>query len=764
MIIDQYKQKYDGKQRIKELEEMTEKMELFKFICCSSNNEEDIRENIFKILFDDENKIIHKKKYKIIHNLVDDCITKLEDRKKILYENFGCLPIYFTKISNCNEINLRQIREELMNVICEKVKHSLNKLNLGEFKLLALLRIIEFQNKIIDKKKLKELFHFIIYKFIYIIPLSNENNYNENIIIDYSKKYDKFKIKYSFPIIKIVFEKLIKEYKQVHYNQTLIFANDAEEGYILEHLIYSSLDTAQTVFKENYNIKYSYKIDQLFQCTKLYIDSENYFFETDKDIKKIDEQEFIDSLFEAGQAYHFSQKNTNGKKFDGAILIPLRRKNIENKNNVIQIKEEKIENSGKEIKIISGEENNSEIQTSQTFLEDSKNNELKKRNRKKTKKFSMIAYQATKKKRSKLSNAEIVKYKNMLIENIETVFDIEIENFSFFYILEYENQDHALIKFCEQINNQLSYIFYSLNEHKFVSSKGAEISILDYVHKKIKPLDKILECFPKYNEQNEKELYNFLYTVPENFEYKKDSQFFLRKKRNNEFKINKKEYKFSSNNFIYIFEDNEREDQIFFNEDPKTYNDNKDSKKKLFFEKYYSILKNDNEQQNNIGLINNKIETKEKDDIIIEIENYDFKIKEKKEENKLILKFFMEEIQIVENYISFSSTFIIELKTIFNKLIDVNNKKYDIYYHCIIDKKNIVPNLIKLPFFYVIKDKNVKNKYLLIKKDDKICQMYDLGVKKLLLDEDFYKFIVDLAINEKCLEKYIIILGSLYEY
>ena len=55
----------------------------------------------------------------------------------------------------------------------------------------------------------------------------------------------------------------------------------------------------------------------------------------------------------------------------------------------------------------------SEIKTNQTFLENCKNNELKKRNRKKTKKFSMIAYQATKKRRTKLSNAEIVKYKNM---------------------------------------------------------------------------------------------------------------------------------------------------------------------------------------------------------------------------------------------------------------------------------------------------------------------------------------------------------------
>ena len=292
------------------------------------------------------------------------------------------------------------------------------------------------------------------------------------------------------------------------------------------------MDTGQTVFKENYKIKYSYKIDQLFQCTKLYIDSENYFFETGKDIKKMDEQQFIDSLFETGYAYHFSQKNINGKKFDGAILIPLRRKNKENKNDYNEIKEENTQNSDIEINTISGEEKNLEIKSNQTLPESNKNNELKKK-RKKTKIFSMIAYQATKKKRIKLSNAEIVKYKNMLIENIETVFDIKIGNFSFFYILEYENQDHGLIKFCEQINNQLSYIFYSLNEHKFVSSKGAEISILNYVHKKIKPLDKILDCFPKYNEQNEKDLYNFLYTTPENFEYKKNSKFFLRQKRKN---------------------------------------------------------------------------------------------------------------------------------------------------------------------------------------------------------------------------------------
>ena len=118
----------------------------------------------------------------------------------------------------------------------------------------------------------------------------------------------------------------------------------------------------------------------------------------------------------------------------------------------------------------------------------------------------------------------------------------------------------------------------------------------------------------------------------------------------------------------------------------------------------------------------------------------------------------------MDNHFSFSLTFLSELKTIFNQLIDVNNRKYDIYFNCIIDKKNIIPNIIKLPFFYVIKDKNVNNKYLLIKKDEQICQIYDLGVKKLLSDEEVFKFIFTLAVNGKSLEKYIIILGSLYEY
>ena len=57
------------------------------------------------------------------------------------------------------------------------------------------------------------------------------------------------------------------------------------------------------------------------------------------------------------------------------------------------------------------------------------------------------------------------------------LFDIKIDNVSFVYIMEYENQDLGLIEHCESFDNQLDYFFYSYEYDKFVNKRGKEIKI-----------------------------------------------------------------------------------------------------------------------------------------------------------------------------------------------------------------------------------------------------------------------------------------------
>ena len=316
IIIDQYiKHDYGLTDK---LEKDTQSNEYLKFVCCCSTDEVDVRENMHNSIFEKNTK---KKKFISINNLIKIDLSSLTDKQKRVFEMFGNSPKYFYKIKITKDEDLDSLIGILKEEIYNDIKKTIKKLNIENRVIYGLLKVMYNINKKIDKDKLNSLFDYIFLKFITITP----NNTNEKYFINFWKeKEEHFVLNYSFPIIASVFKMILKEYKKKEYKQRLIECTEAEEGYILEHLIYLSLDSGEEPFKEKLKILKSYKVDQIFCLSKIFVDSN----EKEK-VLKTNKNDYIDGLFEIGKNYHLYQKNENAPKFDGALLISDQKNNIE---------------------------------------------------------------------------------------------------------------------------------------------------------------------------------------------------------------------------------------------------------------------------------------------------------------------------------------------------------------------------------------------------------------------------------------------------
>ena len=345
------------------------------------------------------------------------------------------------------------------------------------------------------------MFKYIFLKFITITVFNTKDKYFINF---WEEKEENFIINYSFPIIKSVFRMILKEYKKKEYKQHLIDCTEAEEGYILEHLIYLSLESGERPFVEELKIFKSYEVDQVFCLSKFFVDAN----EKEK-LLKSEREDYINGLFEIGKNYHLFQNNENGPKFDGALLISAQKNNIEEEDNMRE--------------------------KSKINLEEDINNENEKTIKKKDKIYDLIIYQSTKKKeKNRVDNNFVTKNKDMIIKNFELLFNIKIRKLNFIYILEYEKQDKSLITFCELIENQISYIFYSLENNKFVNRNGVEIRISKYITD-IRSYKNVIQYINTNKERNEK-MHNSLialvkdkfgnYVVQKMIEYSDDDKRF----------------------------------------------------------------------------------------------------------------------------------------------------------------------------------------------------------------------------------------------
>ena len=199
------------------------------------------------------------------------------------------------------------------------LEHSLNKLHLNNNNILeCIFQIIINEGTIISKEKLNKIYKFIILKYITIIP----QNQNEETIFTYNNDNTDYIIKYSFPILKEVFNQLLKLKKKIENRTALLFSEGSEEGIILEKLIYILLDKNEICFEEKINIEDSIEVDQLFECSQLYIDPYGFKqYKEKENIIELKEEDIFKKLFQYGKNYHIYQHNKIGKAFDGGLLI-----------------------------------------------------------------------------------------------------------------------------------------------------------------------------------------------------------------------------------------------------------------------------------------------------------------------------------------------------------------------------------------------------------------------------------------------------------
>ena len=120
-MFDQYKPKYDQCYYLAEILEK-ESNYYFKFITCSSINELEIRSPIYKNIFKNEGN-----DFEIITKLIDfeQYYESFDEDKKKTFEQFGNLPLFFSRINKCNKENLPDLIEKMKLEIYDDIQHSL---------------------------------------------------------------------------------------------------------------------------------------------------------------------------------------------------------------------------------------------------------------------------------------------------------------------------------------------------------------------------------------------------------------------------------------------------------------------------------------------------------------------------------------------------------------------------------------------------------------------------------------------------------------
>ena len=261
VIIDQYIKKHDFDYGLTNyLEKETKINKYLKFVCCCSTDEIDVRDNVYDSLFE---KKIKDKKFISIKNLIKIDLENLTEKQKKVSEMFNHLPKYFYRIKNTIDEELDSLIETLKKEIYDDIRKSIKKMNIENEVIFGLLKVMYNIKKKVDKDKLKSLFRYIFLKFIVITPSNSNEKYFVNF---WEEKEENFILNYSFPILPSVFKMILKEYKKKEYKQILVDCTEAEEGYILEHLIYLSFDSdsGEKLFKEGLKISKSYGVDQIF--------------------------------------------------------------------------------------------------------------------------------------------------------------------------------------------------------------------------------------------------------------------------------------------------------------------------------------------------------------------------------------------------------------------------------------------------------------------------------------------------------------------
>ena len=318
IIIDQYKYAYDSKRNIINILEIFKQYNDFKYLICSSIDEDNNRGIFYDILFSNkEDANIY------FFGSFDKNISFLSEPKKKIALQFSCLPKYIEEIDKEKEENM----EQFVNLKFKSLKNSINsfilsKINNTNIKLYKIVKIImNKESHYLNKNEILRLYSYLPIK--YIIPYKIKN------------KNDLFEYKYAFPLIGNIFKDILQDcIGEINLDLFANNKNDQEMGWNFENLVHNFFKLNSRPFPDlKLRIDQEIFVDSIYEFKELTINTtyndknlkleENEYIYTIKD--NIEKRKLCKDIIK-NEIVVLSQKPC-GESYDGALLIPFMNNN-----------------------------------------------------------------------------------------------------------------------------------------------------------------------------------------------------------------------------------------------------------------------------------------------------------------------------------------------------------------------------------------------------------------------------------------------------
>ena len=423
VILDQYKYKFDPYCRLDNLLKSYNKN--IHYIKCSSMNEENVKEEIKKYLFEENENIIFMKSLVSQQNILKEENLYENKEKNIYLMDLGYFPLYVENINSIDDNNKEKIEKYSQNIIDDltsKINNIISKkANLYNIQPYKIIRdIIKKEGIDISRNEFERLLDYLPLK--YVLPFKKNNNI--------------YMFNYSFKLLGIVFKNI---YNQMIENLSLdyyeILESGSKTGFLFEEIVQCLFKAGKNLFnnekliiKKEVHVNSIYNLNEVKFCSKsddknIIISKNNnlpvYQIQDYEEKKKI----FRNEIYE-GCVNSILQRPC-GELYDCAVLIP------------------------------TGGQREFDIFLCQITL-DKEYNEF-------------------------LQRSMIIESLQQIKKRFELIFDIKIRKFYFSYILDQNRKGRTKVEeYCNDFNNKLYCSYYN---NKFLYNKKGSLFNLNNMKK-----------------------------------------------------------------------------------------------------------------------------------------------------------------------------------------------------------------------------------------------------------------------------------------
>lgn len=314
IILDQYKLRYDPNCALDNLlKTLTNNIH---YIKCSSMNEQNVRNEFDKYLFDKNDDILFV-------NSLSGKLTIDSNEKNLLLMNLGYFPKYVEELESYKNEIVVNYRSSTIDQLVRKIKNSIadraNTYNMQIYNIIT--QIIEKEGIEIPRNEFKNIFKYLPLKYIY--PMKHNN--------------DKYSFHYSFKLLGKVFSEIKKRIiVELSSNYYEIIESGSKAGFVFEEIVQGIFQEGKSLFNDNNNmIKKEIYVNSIYNLNEVVFssrtdnkniilkDNNTQVFELNNINDKINL--FQDEIVEGG--INTILQKPCGEYYDIAVLIPTKRKN-----------------------------------------------------------------------------------------------------------------------------------------------------------------------------------------------------------------------------------------------------------------------------------------------------------------------------------------------------------------------------------------------------------------------------------------------------